>query len=189
MKTISFQDILKVSWLQGYNEIDLLSIQMDKEVDRVLDEIGIDTEYPIIYYPCKHRTLDNKIVLGFMACGEVSCNYKHYQSKYFDATDRLVATMYRDIDYAKELAEMLGRNSSFLAQAVDLEGYIADEENNVPPEDDYELVSIQIKQLEELRDRIRGPLYNEAGNPKTREEYLEWYVDQPTHKEEFNAKT
>ena len=181
MKTISFQDLLKVSWLQGYSEIDLLSIEMDEQVDKVLDEIGIDTEYPILYFPCKHRTLDNKVVVGYMACGEVSCNRKHTNSPYFDITDIVIANMYRDIDYAKELAEMAGRTTDWIGT---LEEEIDVEENNeeIEIEEDYDMVSEQMRLLEDIRDRIRGPLYNNSGAIKTRAEYREWLEEQKRDK-------
>ncbi len=174
MKTISFRDLKKASWLQGYNEIDLLSIDRDDDVHKVLDQLGFDCEFPVSYFPAKHRDLTGHIALGFMAAGEVQCNRKHLTSIFADLTDILVASSFSDTSLTKELAELSGlsRNPDGLFDC-NIPDY--DEKRAEMPKDQleegWELVEAQIRQLEDIRDSIRGSQYSVSGGLKTAAEY------------------
>ena len=173
-KAISFSDIKKASWLQGYNEIQMLDIAMDGKVNRVLYELGIDTEYGVSYYPAKHRNLAGEILVGFIACGEIQINRKHLTSVFSDLTDILTASAYTDPSLTRELAELSGLSRD----------YDAYNDSGVPDydtlraimpqnqlEEGYEDVEKQLKQLAEICEMIRGPGMNASGAPKTSSEY------------------
>ena len=138
MKTCSFRDVLKASWLTQYNEIDLLSIDRDEDVNRVLTELGFDCEYPLNYFPAKHRDLSGKIAVGFMVSGEVQCNRKHLTSVFADLTDILISSAYIDPSLTRELADLSGLSRNY-------DGY---NDCNIP-DYDTERIIIPENQLEE----------------------------------------
>lgn len=175
-KTASLRDIKKASWLKEYNEIELLSIENDEKVGRVLEALGFDLEYPTYYFAANHRDLSGTVKVGFMVCGEVSCNRKHLTSCFADITDVLIASAYSDTSLTKELANLSG-----LSRAYEPADDYAMTESEllfpIPPdqlEKDWENMEKQIITLNELRDFIRGPMYNESGGMKTSKEYKEW---------------
>lgn len=181
MKTCSFRDIKKASWLRGYNEIDLLSIERDDDVNKVLDQLGFDCDYPISYFAAKHRDLTGHVDIGFMVCGEVQCNRKHLTSVFADLTDVLVSTAYLDTSLTKELANLSGLSRSY-DNNQESDDY-GDQQQDMPAnqlEEDWEDIEKQIRQLEEIRDLIRGPQINESGSAKTAEEYKQWLKEQTT---------
>jgi hypothetical protein len=170
-KVVSFRDILLAEELAHIkNEIELLDIKNDDIVKKVLKQLAFDCEYGVAYIPTKHRDMRGKIAIGFQCVGEVTLNRDLLNSSVCDATDRLVATSHRDVGFAKELASMMGAQVD-LSRDDDAE-YVPEEDfDESQVEDDYEFVLKQIKQLEEVRDMVRGSMYNAAGDVKTYEEY------------------
>lgn len=112
-KVISFSDLKLHSSLSGLNEVQMLSIDMDDTINAILEEIGFDVDYGITYFPAKHRNLQNNILIGYMASGEVSINRKHLTSVYADLTDVLIASSYSDTSLTKELANLSGLSRSY----------------------------------------------------------------------------
>ena len=172
MKTISFRDILVCEELSHIkNEIDLLSIENDEVMEKILAACGIDTQYSVLYIPSKHRDMQNKVSIGFMAVGDISINRKFINSPMCSTTERMVAASYTDPSLTRELANLMGGTVNFRSlqeESMDFEG-------EELPEDMLELdrvaVANQIKQLADLRDMIRGTPYNEAGEIKCFWEY------------------
>lgn len=181
MKTCSFRDILKASWLKQYNEIELLSIDRDEDVQRLLHELGFDCDYPLSYFPANHRDLSGKIAIGFMVSGEVQINRKHLTSVFADLTDVLISSSYTDPSLTRELADLSGLSRNYAAyHECEVEEYNVGN-YEIPDnqlEDDWEDVAKQIKQLEDIRDAIRGCQYNSSGALKTSQEYKEWAAQQ-----------
>lgn len=180
-KVISFSDLKLHSSLSGLNEVQMLSIDMDDKINAILAEIGFDVDYGITYFPAKHRNLQNNILIGFMASGEVSINRKHLTSVYADLTDVLIASSYSDTSLTKELANLSGLSRSY-DNNQESDDY-GDGQQDMPAnqlEEDWEDVEKQIRQLEEIRDIVRGPMLNESGAAKTAEQYKAWAKEQTT---------
>lgn len=175
-KAVSFRDLLKVSWLSKYNEINLLSIDLDEEVQRVLSEIGFDCEYPIEYSCANHRDLTGKTGVGFMAIGDVSINRKHLTSAYADLTDIMISASYQDPSLAWQLGELSGKQRSY-DNNLSLED---DFDRNYPKELlqlNYSDVEWQIKEMNDLCEHIRGSKYGPSGGLKTTQEYKEFAAE------------
>lgn len=180
-KVISFSDLKLHSSLSGLNEVQMLSIDMDDTINAILAEIGFDVDYGITYFPAKHRNLQNNILIGFLASGEVSINRKHLTSVYADLTDVLIAASFTDPSLTKELANLSGLSRSY-DNNQESDDY-GDQQQDMPPnqlEEDWEDIEKQIRQLEEIRDIIRGPQMDESGSAKTAEQYKAWYKEQTT---------
>lgn len=180
-KVISFSDLKLHSSLSGLNEVEMLHIDMDDTINSILAEIGFDVDYGITYFPAKHRNLQNNVLIGYMASGEVSINRKHLTSVYADLTDVLIASSYQDTSLTKELANLSGLSRSY-DNNQESDDY-GDGQQDMPPnqlEEDWEDIEKQIRQLEELRDFIRGPQMGESGSAKTAEQYKAWAKEQTT---------
>lgn len=180
-KVLSFSDLKLHSSLSGYNEVEMLHINMDDTINAILAEIGFDTDYGLNYFAAKHRNLQGQILVGYLVAGEVSINRKHLTSVYADLTDVLVASSYNDPSLTKELANLSGLSRSY-DNNQESDDY-GDGQQDMPPnqlEEDWEDIEKQIRQLEELRDIIRGPQMDESGSAKTAEQYKAWYKEQTT---------
>lgn len=172
-KVLSFRDLLLCEELAHIkNEIELLHTANDDIVEDVLRKVGFDTDYPVLYVPSKHRDMQNKVAVGFMAVGEISLNRNFINSPMCSVEERIVAAGYQDRSRAVEMQRLTGGRVSATILATD-DDRIGDENEYAPDliEPDYEEVAKQIKQLEEIRDAIRGDKYNEAGDLKTFAEY------------------
>lgn len=171
-RTISFSDLMLASSLSHIkNEIEMLHIDNDEAVSKVLEQIGFDIEYPVSYIPLKHRSMQNKVAVGFMAVGEISLNKSYINSKLCTLTERMIAACYTDPSLTKELSNLMGMRANF---RLLLENGKDGSSEDLPEhmlEPDRESVSQQIKALENVRDMIRGSLYNDRGEAKCYWEY------------------
>jgi hypothetical protein len=171
-RTLSFRDLMVCEELAHIkNEVSLLHPSNDKLVSSILDKIGFDTEYPVTYVPSKHRCMQNKVAVGYMVVGEISINRKFINSGMCSLTERMVAASYTDRSLAQELGTLTGNYIDYRTIMNDDAEEGPDELPDDMLEPDRVEVGQQIKMLVELRDAIRGSIYNEAGDLKTFEEY------------------
>ena len=188
MKSISFRDLKLVTTLSHLTELDMLHPKNDALVYGVLDNLGFDIEYPILYLANKHRDMRNKVGVGFRAVGEINIQRKHIEAIYTDLTTRLAASAYTDPSMTIELAELAGKT-------IDIKSFSDGEDSphaeDVPSdmiEPSYLDVLNQMKLLESIRDNIRGCMYNEKGSPKTLEEYQCWWLDNEHYSEKYQGQ-
>lgn len=171
-RVLSFSDLMLCSQLSHIrNEVELLSIENDDLVASILGQLGFDLDYGVAYIPAKHRNLQNKVLIGYRVIGEISLNRAFINSPLCSLTERLVATAYTDPSLTRLLSTLTGNHvnlKSILEDEVEGEGEELPEDMLEP---DREYVAAQIKQLEEIRDSIRGSPFNEAGDWRTYEEY------------------
>lgn len=172
-RTVSFRDLLVCEELAHIkNEVELVHPANDALMESILRKVGFDVDYPVVYVPSKHRDMQNKVAVGFQAVGEISINRDFINSPMCSVTERMVAASYSDRSLTRELAQLSAGQVSYKAITDDAD--YGDEEDDFPNEcieEDYEYVSSQIKQLEQLRDTLRGTMFNEAGDLKTFAEY------------------
>lgn len=171
-RVISFRDLMVCSQLAHIkNEVELLSIANDDLVSSILAKIGFDVDYPILYVPSKHRDMQNKVAVGFMVVGEISLNRAFVNSYLCSTTERMIAACYTDPTLTRELGKLAGNRVNYKAMLEDQAEFEGDELPEDMLEPDRFIVADQIKQLTELRDMIRGTIYNDSGDLKTFGEY------------------
>jgi hypothetical protein len=164
-RSFSFRDLLLIPALSRYNEIELLHPVLDPLVNSYLGQLGFNMGCAIQYIPSKHRDMQDNVAVGFRACGEISTDRDFINSPLCSITERMIAAYQVDPGLAKELANLMGNSISF----KDTE-YDGDTEEEDFPEElveaDYEDVANQIRELEKIRDQIRGYPYDEYGSLK-----------------------
>ena len=153
-----------------YNELQLLSPHMDSEVNKVLEAIGVDIEFPVEYFPAVHRDLSGKVALGFLARGDVNINRKHLTGPCGDIETLIIASAYTDTSLTESLCELSVKSPDYSA-LVDA-GVIPQYPEmflTMPSsalEENWHDVEKQIEELIKVRDQIRGPAYNSSGSLK-----------------------
>lgn len=168
-RVISFRDLRLIPELSQFNEIELLHPVNDGRVAKYLEQLGFNTSAPVEYLPSKHRDIQGNVAVGFRAVGVIDTSSTFLGSHMATMEDRIMATFFKDPSLARELAQMLNTGINFSDDALfDDEGEEFPEELIEP---DFEEKAAEIKALEDLRDTIRGPMYNEAGAVKTYVEY------------------
>jgi hypothetical protein len=155
LKTISFRDLQLAEELKHLNEIQMLHRSNDDLMKSVLEKCGFDTDYETEYIPSKHRDMQGKVAIGYQAVGDISINRKTLNSCVSDITDRMVAASYQDPSLTRELASMMGNTVNYKS-LLEAEDSFDEIESEAPVEEDYEWTVAQIKQLEMIRDQIRG---------------------------------
>jgi hypothetical protein len=153
------------------NEIEMLHPDNDKAMALVLSKIGFDVEYPIQYLPSKHRDMNNKVAVGFMACGDISINRAFVNSYLCSTVERMIAASYVDPSLTRELGALMGHHVNYRSLLDDDTEWAGDEMPEDMLEPDFEEVGRQIATLAEIRDSLRGSQYNESGDLKTYAEY------------------
>jgi nicotinamide mononucleotide adenylyltransferase len=113
----------------------------------------------------------NNVAVGFMAVGDISLNRSFVNSYMCSATERMIAACYSDLSLMRELGTLMGTHVNYRSLLEDESEYDGEDLPEDMLEPDRHAVAAQIKQLAELRDSIRGPMYNEAGDIRTFNEY------------------
>ena len=178
-KVLSFSDLQLISGLSHLNEFDMLLIENDDLMAFYLDKAGMDVEYAVQYIPSQHRNLQNKVVVGFQAVGDLQHQRAFLNSVYCLPIERIAAYGEQDRSLTVELASLSGtqlNHSAFHEDMIDDSVNDSFYEGLIEPS--YRAVESSIKALEDIRDSIRGSMYDESGNPKTRQQYKEWLAQQ-----------
>jgi len=154
-RVISFRDLQLCPGLQYFNEIELLHPSKDALVNWHLEKLGFNINAPIEYIPNNHRDMQGNVGIGFRAVGTVNTDSPYMKSRLATMEDRIMAAYFKDPSLAREMASMLGAGIRF----TDVPDNYEPDEDDFPEdfiEPDYEDVCKELKQLEEIRDQIRG---------------------------------
>jgi hypothetical protein len=172
MRVFSFRDLKIIPQLSHMTERDMLKLENDEVILPILEELGFDIRYPILYVPSKHRDLQGKVGVGYRACGTITTNREFLNSHLCEPIDRVIATAQYDMSLTEQLSQLMGTSSIDFSQSVSSMDY---GEDNVLADDDvepdYEEIELQLRMLEMIRDEIRGNPYREDGALKTPEDY------------------
>lgn len=168
-RVISFRDLRLIPELSQFNEVELLHPVNDARMAKYLEVLGFNTDAPVEYVPNNHRDMQGNVGVGFRAVGTINTASEFLTTRMASMEDRLMATFFKDPSLARELAQMLNTGVNFNDDHLVFDDEDEAEEEYIEP--DYEEVSAELKALEELRDSIRGSMYNEAGAQKTYAEY------------------
>lgn len=159
-RVFSFRDLLRIPALSEYNEIQLLHPEMDMTVNIFLRQLGFDLNHAILYVPAQHRDLSGKVAIGFRAVGEISDNREFLTSRLCTITERLVAAARKDPSLCRELCQMMGNSINLSDGDSPGDGETYPDEL---VEETFDSVATEIRNLENIRDTIRGTPYDEAG--------------------------
>lgn len=170
-RVMSFRDLQRIPELSHLREPDMLSIANDKLINSFLSQLGFNTDAAVFYEVAKHRDLQNKVAVGFRAVGTITQDRAYLNSPMCTPIERMIAASQTDMSLTRELAKLSGTSShsELTNNAASLSSDSQQDSEYTEP--DCDEVAAQIKQLEELRDFIRGSAYNEYGSLKTAEEY------------------
>ena len=171
MKVLSFRDLKLCSRFAGMNEIEMLSIENDENMAWALEQVGFDIDYAVSYVPANHRDMANKTGIGFMAVGEININRSYINSSMSTLMERMIAAAYTDPSLVKELSSLVGMRNNIRSLMENGNDSSTEDLPEDMLEPDREFVGQQINDLKDLRDRIRGDLYNNRGEPKCYWEY------------------
>ena len=173
MRCLSLRDIKLHPKLVGLNEVQCIHPEMDVVMEQVLEELGYDVEYPVIYQASNHRDMQGKVAIGFQAIGELIINRNVVNSGMYDLFEVIATTGYSDLSLTQELAKLQNTSMKY-TDFIDEEtgGALAPEDfPECLKEPDEEFILIQIKQLNDIRDALRGNMYKEDGSLKCFEDY------------------
>lgn len=169
-RVMSFRDLQLIPELSHLREIDMLSIANDQLINSFLSQLGFNTDASVFYEVAKHRDLRNNVGVGFRAVGTITQDRTFLNSRMCSPDERMVAASFTDMSLTRELAKLAGGRSH--VELTDNRNLLTGETTELDyTEPDCDDVAAQIKQLEELRDFIRGNPYNEYGSLKTATEY------------------
>lgn len=171
-RVLSFRDLRLISELSKFTEIELLNPENDSMVFGYLAKLGFDMDYGIVYEPSKHRDMQGNVGVGYRVIGELDINRNVVSSYLCSMEERLAVAAYLDPSFIMEISPLLGSridHKSFLGEDSDP---VTDDTLIDYTEPDYESVSSQLDALRAIRDNIRGPIYNEAGDIKTPDEQM-----------------
>lgn len=181
MKSLSFRDLLTCEELSHItNEVILMHPSNDVLVKSILVQIGFDVNKDILYEVAKHRDLKGHVAVGVIACGEYSTDPQY--KKYLDVTERIVVAAMSDASLGREMASLLGKKNTYkniddqwndgsrarpndvryysdeelLALGFSGDSEESDEFEGEYLEKDWEETLRAIKELEAVRDLIRG---------------------------------
>jgi predicted transcriptional regulator YdeE len=182
MKAISVYDLKLVSTLAHLNYFEMVSPDYDHLVLPVLEELGFDLEYPLMYTTSQHRTLANKVVIGYVIRGEVSVNRKHLTSVWATVYDKLVAASYYDQSLCIEMASLMNNSLDYAAFNAEKADTKIQDYSIIESEEERYIVE-QIALLEKLLYEIRGNQYKQDGGYKMA---IDYHVEEP--KIQFRTK-
>ena len=173
---ISVSDLQVIESFKNLTEFDFLPIENDKYVLPYLREFGMDIRqgYEIIAH--KHRNKQNKVVTGYYYSGDIRTDNKWRNSSMCIMEDRIIMTGRKDFSLTQELCKLSGSGGITFHPDGDeedalkspLEALTAD---MYEPEGD--IATEQIKVLNSLVFAIRGSPYNDAGNLKTHQDWMD----------------
>lgn len=155
MKAVSFRDVLAIPAFKGVRELDLLAPEFDNKVKEYLHIFGIDTRLPIEIRVAIHRDMHNKVGIGYQYLGEIRQDREFLNSKWCEIVDKVHAAAMQDPSLGREMCELLNKTIDYksVSELPD-EEWQSDEGVEVDPE--YERNVALIKQLESIRDIVRG---------------------------------
>lgn len=179
MVSISLSDLQLLDEFKTLPESEMILIKNDEAINKVLYTIGFDVpRFGVIYIPSKHRNLQNKVVIGYRVVGDVRRDDAFKNGPMASLTDRLTISAYKDVSLMKEMALLSGLSRNTMAG---LEDDLPDDQETLPEsqlEPGWKELEQRIQRMVDLRDKLRGPYLNDAGNLKTQSEYAEWLLKQ-----------
>ena len=145
--------------------------------------MGFDLDYPLMYTVSQHRTLQNKVVIGYVIRGEVNISRAFLTGEWSDIHSRLVAASYTDKSLCSSMLEQMNSCLDYGAfhdgKAEDRKESEAYYSASYGDDEEEQRILKEIKQLEDILFTIRGDQLKPDGNYKMPEDYLTESVPLP----------
>jgi hypothetical protein len=161
MKVISVTDLQLVPELSHLRQMDFIDPANTELLRPVLKTLGFDLEYPVQFIPSQHRNLQGKVVISYQIVGDVEINESFLSSEWATAEDRMIAAGYRDVGLAADLAASMTIGRDYEGESKG-EALAPDQLNP-----DADIISAQIKVLEDALLLVRGDPFKEDGSRST----------------------
>lgn len=168
MKTISVRDLLLLPELSHLNEFSLIDPNNDELVKTYLHELGFDLAQPVEYIPCKHRTLQGKVVVSYLLSGELNMSEEFLSSSFATQEDREFAREFREIESGMRLQEEHEEEEchAFVSERKKRESALPFDQL----ESDSSAIEEIIASLAESLLSLRGDPFKSNGSRKTMDE-------------------
>ncbi len=170
MKAISVFDLRIIPQLAHLTHFDLIHPDNDCIVNPFLQVMGFDVRKGLNYTTSQHRTLQNKVEIGFVIRGEVNTSREHLTGPWADLQDRLTAAAITDPSLCRSMCAQLNSSLDFSSFGPDSSSGVVDFPASLSDPKEGEILA-QIQQLDELLDMIRGSQHKEDGSLKRPEDY------------------
>lgn len=173
MKAISVCDLKIIPELSNLSIFELVHPDNDKLVNPFLEIMGFDMEYPLHYTVSQHRTMQNKVKIGFVIRGEVNISRHHIAGEWSSLYERMVAAAVTDPSLCVELCKQMNTGLDY-SSFTNSRGQDVETPENFPDslsDPDEKRVLGEIRQLEAILFEIRGDQYNADGTLKMPEDY------------------
>lgn len=168
-KVISAYDLVLADELSHFNQFDLVNPENMDAVNSVLAKLGFNTDKAIHIYAANHRTLQNKVRVGYLFSGEYNLSREHIKGPYSTLEDVMIAASFEDESLASELHSM-GHTCPSYGSPSALDQQIPERED-AEYKAEEERITAEIKQLEDILFHIRGSQYRRDGSVKTAWDY------------------
>lgn len=188
----SLSDLQLISAFKDMSEFDMLKIENDELLQKYLYILGMDVpDFPMMFFPCIHRNLQDKIVMGYKVIGECRCDRAYKDSYMAGITERLLISAFNDTSLMKEIAELSYKVRDIEEFVNDNDSIDFDEDRALFPADqlepDWEVNEQKLKELGDILLSIRGPQYGPSGSLKTNEEYKAWAEEREFYQEKYDC--
>jgi hypothetical protein len=184
-KVISAYDLLLADPLVGMNQFDLCHLDNAQKVYDVLATLGFDISKPVHIYAAQHRTMSNKVQVGYLFAGEHDMRREHIKGKYSTLEDVMLAAQAQDKSLYEELYTMNTRCAGY--GGIDaLDENIPKREQDSECTEEEQAVTKLIIQLEDILLHIRGDQIKADGSVKTLQDYEN--PEQPAEKKRKRNK-
>lgn len=169
MKSISYKDLQRVSFLSHLSQFDMMSADNDEVVGEALWEFGIDINFPLCYNVSYHRTLNKEAICGLMISGEIRQDKQFRLSPFCTLEDRMIIAGMKDLSLAHELAAIQNVAQSNYGSNMSLE----DEEvtEHLMDASETERIEDELEALGNALNNIRGDQFLSNGARKRMKDY------------------
>ncbi len=171
MKSISYKDLQRVSFLSHLSQFDMMSPTNDHLVAPALWEYGIDIERGLLYSVSYHRCLDRQARVGLVITGDIRSDKEFRQSPFCTLEDRMILAGLTDQSLARELASLQNVAQTNYGSEQALEN---EEDGELNQDiDEIERIEAEMEALGYALNNIRGDQYKRNGARKTMRDYQE----------------
>lgn len=164
MRVMSVYDLKLVPQLAHLSPLDFVNPENYALMIPFLKTLGYDTDKPIQFLPCQHRTMAGKVVIGYLVVGDISQDREFLLSGFCTAEDRIIAAGMKDLSLAYDMAKSMTTCRDYGADSV--EGFPPDQAN---PDEQH--ILNEIKLLQTIADIAQGDLFKSDGSRKTLQEF------------------
>lgn len=164
MRVMSVYDLKLIPQLAHLGPLDFVNPDNYALMLPFLKTLGYDTDKPVQFIPCQHRTMQGKVVIGYLVAGDISQDREFLLSPYCTAEDRIIAAGMKDLSLAHDMARSMTACRDYGTNNV--EGFPPEQANP-----DEAAILHDIKILQQVLDIAQGDVFKSDGSRKTLQEF------------------